>query len=330
MKESAIGNVLEWFKESGFLIVNEPEQPLLELTEVRAITEAKECSLSFVTEKLEENIDSILANTLCKLVVISEGLYDKVSKEILPENIVFVVAKNPKVQIISFCEKFLEFGKKNTETKVHKLSSIANNVILGKGVEVSQFVVIEEDCIIGDNCSIGANTVIKKGTIIGCNVAIGSCNVIGGVGFGYSKIEGENNYTQFPHYGCVIINDNVDIGNNTCIDRGSLKDTIIRKGAKIDNLVHIAHNVEIGENSLIIANSMIAGSVVIGDNCWVAPSCNVINGVNIANNTTIGMSSTVTKSIDAETVVVGNPAIPLADFLVLRAHQKKIILNKKQ
>src|SRR5690606_24694729 len=126
-----------------------------------------------------------------------------------------------------------------------------------------------------------------------------------------------------------IIGNDVHIGHNTCIDRGSLSDTIIKGGVKIDNLVHIAHNVEIGENSLIIACSMIAGSVVIGANCWVAPSSAIRNAITIGKNTTIGIGSTVNKSIGENETVLGNPAIPLDDFVKLRKEEKERLLRYK-
>ena len=119
------------------------------------------------------------------------------------------------------------------------------------------------------------------------------------------------------------------IGNNTCIDRGSLKDTVIGEGVKIDNLVHIAHNVNIGKNSLIIACSMIAGSVDIGENSWVAPSSTIRNAITIGKNTTIGLASTVVKSVPDNTTVIGNPAIARDDFLLLRKQQKEYLASQK-
>ena len=149
-----------------------------------------------------------------------------------------------------------------------------------------------------------------------------SNSVIGGVGFGYAQDELTKQYVRFPHYGRVIIHNNVSIGNNTCIDRGSLSDTIMHDGVKIDNLVHIAHNVKIGKNTLIIANAMIAGSVIIGENCWIAPSSCIRNGITIGDNVTVGLASTVTKNIGSSQTVMGSPAVSIEDFLKLREQQK--------
>jgi UDP-3-O-[3-hydroxymyristoyl] glucosamine N-acyltransferase len=121
----------------------------------------------------------------------------------------------------------------------------------------------------------------------------------------------------------------VHIGNNTCIDRGSLSDTILYEGVKVDNLVHIAHNVKIGKNSLIIAQSMIAGSVTIGENCWIAPSSCIRNAVKIGNQVTIGLASTVTKNVPDNSTVLGSPALPIEEFVKLRKIQKKYLEENK-
>jgi UDP-3-O-[3-hydroxymyristoyl] glucosamine N-acyltransferase len=182
-----------------------------------------------------------------------------------------------------------------------KYSNHSDNVKIGLGT------IIEDGVIIGSGTIIGYNNVIKHGTIIGSNVIIGSNNTIGEVGFGYQKDE-NGEYLQIEHIGGVIIEDFVEIGNNTCIDRAVLGNTIIKKNSKIDNLVHIAHGVEIGENTLIIANSMIAGSTCIGKNTWIAPSTSVINNIKIGSNSMSGMGSVITKNVDDNSLVVGIPA----------------------
>ena len=141
----------------------------------------------------------------------------------------------------------------------------------------------------------------------GKNVKIGENCSLGGDGFGYEKDENDN-WIKFPHFGNIILEDNVEISNNVCIDRGVLGNTIIKKGTKIDNLVHIAHNVIVGAKTLIIAKSMIGGSVTIGDNCWIGPSSSIINGVKIGNNVLVGIGSNILKNVPDNMVVAGNPA----------------------
>lgn len=141
---------------------------------------------------------------------------------------------------------------------------------------------------------------------IGKNVTIGQNCTIGGDGYQYLKDNGE--LIKFPHFGGVIIENNVDIANNVCIDRGALSNTIIKQGTKIDNLVHVAHNVVIGKNNHIIAGAIICGSVTLGDNCWVAPGSCIKDQLTIGDNVTIGLGSVVLKDVESNSVMVGNPA----------------------
>jgi UDP-3-O-[3-hydroxymyristoyl] glucosamine N-acyltransferase len=280
------------------------------------------------------NYNSFIGNNQTEIRNISIFDEHNIDTEIL----MWVNAKNlHKVSELNYgtviCESLDNIHPKNTVNYIlsDKPRLLFNNVIallfppnLIKGIEKSAIidtsvkvdvtayighnVVVESGCIIGKMTVIGHNTVVKKDTIIGSNVIIGSNNVIGGIGFGYEK-DLDGSYTQINHIGKVCIEDGVEIGNNTCIDRAVMGSTLLKKNCKIDNLVHIAHGATIGENSLIIANAMIAGSSIIGNNVWVAPSANVLNKISISNNTTIGMGAIVLKSIITEgDIVVGNPA----------------------
>ena len=171
---------------------------------------------------------------------------------------------------------------------------------------ISPMATIEEETVIGDRVEIMAGAFIGAGTIIGDDVIIGPNAVIGSQGFGYAK-DGDQQIA-IPHIGRVEIQDNVHIGACTCIDRAVLDWTTIQHGSRIDNLVHIAHNVDIGENSMVIANAMIAGSVKIGLNCWIAPSASVRDGISIGENSVIGMGSVVVNDVESGSVVFGVPA----------------------
>jgi UDP-3-O-[3-hydroxymyristoyl] glucosamine N-acyltransferase len=200
-----------------------------------------------------------------------------------------------------------EFYVQAPRAFIHPNASIDLSATIGENALIHSGAVISSHVVIGDNCIIEPNVYIHSHSVIGNNVHIKANAVIGGNGFGYVKST-NGTYEHVPHFGRVCIEDDVHIGSNTCIDRGSLSDTIIKKGVKIDNLVHIAHNVEIGENTLVIACSMVAGSVKIGENAWIAPAASIRNGITIGNDTVVGMGSLVLKSVADGVTVAGVPA----------------------
>jgi UDP-3-O-[3-hydroxymyristoyl] glucosamine N-acyltransferase len=199
------------------------------------------------------------------------------------------------------------------ETFAHKTAIIADNSVIGNNVYIGANVVIDSNVTIKDNsyissgCFIGANTIIGKNTniknsvqisdniIIGNNCIIHHGAVIGGDGFGNAR-EGVK-WHKIEHFGSVIIGDNVEIGCNTCIDRGSLGNTVIENGVRLDNLIQVAHNVTIGENTAIASLSGISGGTKIGKNCMIGGSTGFTGHINIADNTLINGMSMITKSI---------------------------------
>lgn len=202
---------------------------------------------------------------------------------------------------------------------IHKKAVLENPVFIGPNctigaVTIGKNSVIHGNCVLYDNVTVGSNVTIHAGTIIGAD------------GFGYSRND-SGEFELFPHIGGVIIEDHVEIGSNTSIDRGSLDNTIIKKGAKIDNLVHIAHNVVVGEHSAVIANAMIGGSVKISDYAWVAPSVAVMNQLNIGKSATIGLGAVLTKDVPENEVWAGSPARPLEQFIEIQ-NKLKTILKK--
>jgi UDP-3-O-[3-hydroxymyristoyl] glucosamine N-acyltransferase len=166
---------------------------------------------------------------------------------------------------------------------------------------------VHSDTTIGDGTKIYANVSIYAGVKIGKNCTIHSGSTIGADGFGYEQDQ-NGTWFKIAHLGGVVIGDNVEIGANTCIDRGTLGDTIIDDGTKIDNLVHIAHNVHVKKNAMIIANAMVAGSAVIGEGAWIAPSSSIREGRKIGDRALIGLGSVVVKDVAPGITVMGVPA----------------------
>jgi UDP-3-O-[3-hydroxymyristoyl] glucosamine N-acyltransferase len=172
---------------------------------------------------------------------------------------------------------------------------------------VGHYAVVEANVEIGANSFIGHHSVIGSETLIGKNVFIKSHCVIGDVGFGFEKND-QNVPIRIPHIGWVEISDNAEIGSFTTVCRGTLGATKIHDNVKIDDHVHVAHNVTIKDRTMLIAFAMIGGSTVIGEDTWIAPGSIIRDGLDIGSNVTVGMGAVVTKDIKNDLVLIGNPA----------------------
>ena len=212
---------------------------------------------------------------------------------------------------IDFKDTFIKISNSyiSKSAKIHKTTIIGNNCVIGKGVEI------------GSNCIIKNNVIIKN-SILKDNVCISDNSTIGSTGFGFSlgKLGFEN---LSPHIGNVIIENNVSIGSNCCIDRGKIDSTIIGKNSMIDNLVHIAHNVKVGENACIAAQSGFSGSIIIGKNLITGGQSGFAGHLKIGDNVVVAAKSGVTKNIDDNSTVAGFPAIDIKKW-------KRQIINQKK
>jgi UDP-3-O-[3-hydroxymyristoyl] glucosamine N-acyltransferase len=218
---------------------------------------------------------------------------------------VFLKCPNPKLTYVRLLRLLIPQA---IRPGVHPTADVHPSASIHESASVGAYAVIEA-CEIGPGSVIGSNVFIGDGTKIGQHVNIAAGVVIGADGFGY--VDDENGVRlRFPHLGHVEIEDYVDIGANTCIDRGTLGRTLIKVGAKIDNLVHIAHNVTVGRNAMIIASTMIGGSTVIGDGVWVAPGATVRDSIAIGAGATVGIGALVTKSVPDGEIWAGHPARP--------------------
>lgn len=185
-------------------------------------------------------------------------------------------------------------------------SFISTDAKIGKNVRIGVGCVIEGNVVIGDNTEIHHNVVIRNKTRIGSNCMIHSGVIIGEYGFGYIVNDlGEKE--MLKHYGGVTIEDNVHIGDNCIIIRGAIDDTIVHNGAKLNTLVHIAHNDSIGRRTLITSPCHVCGSVTVGDDCHIA-GITIRNQRKVGNNAVVGLGAVVVKDVEEGTTVVGNPA----------------------
>lgn len=194
-------------------------------------------------------------------------------------------------------------------------SYIGENCVLGKGVKVYGQAYIGNRVTIGDGTVIHPGVKIYEGTQIGKHCIIHSGAVIGSDGFGFAP-QTDGSYKTIPQIGNVVLEDQVSIGANTTIDRATMGTTLIQKGVKIDNQVHIAHNVVIGENTVIAAQTGISGSTVIGKHCVLAGKVGIVGHIKIADHTTIGANTGISKSIkESGKSLFGFLAMDLKDFL---------------
>jgi UDP-3-O-[3-hydroxymyristoyl] glucosamine N-acyltransferase len=211
-----------------------------------------------------------------------------------------------------------------TSTKLGKNLSIGPRAILGEHVEVGDETTIGAGCVIGDNATIGANSridanvTVYPGTALGDRVVVQAGAVLGSEGFGYVRDSATGRYEQFPQIGRLIIEDDVEIGANSTIDRGALDETRIRRGTKIDNLVHVGHNVQIGEDVVIAAQTGLSGSAVVEDNVIIGGQVGIADHVRIEAGAILGAQSGIpTKKVIRGKGVVfwGTPARPIREYL---------------
>lgn len=236
----------------------------------------------------------------------------------------YIRSDNPASAFRKILEKL--YKKKELPFRgISPLSSIASTAKIGKNVNIGDFVRIEEGSEIGDSvslypgCYIGRDVkigdsshlypkvTVMDGVILGSRVIVNSGSVIGSEGFGFSTEEGE--HIKIPQVGSVIIGDNVEIGSNVSIDRGSPDNTIIGDGTKIDNLVQIAHNVKIGRGCLIVSQVGIAGSTVVEDYAVIAGQAGIVGHIRIGRGAKVGAQAGVTRDVRPNQLVSGYPAM---------------------
>ena len=213
------------------------------------------------------------------------------------------------------------FLRKCWSAKIGCKVYLGSGSYIGRHASVGDYSKIYEQVYVGENVKIGKKCIIYPGVkiypgcVIGDNVIIHSNAVIGADGFGFAPLE-DGTYRKIEHTGNVVIEDDVEIGANTTVDKSQIGSTIIRKGAKIDNLCQIAHNVEIGENTVMAAQTGIAGSTKIGKHCILGGQVGIAGHLTVADNTTFGAQTGLISSVKKEgQVLFGSPALPHKDFL---------------
>ena len=296
-----------------------------EISKLSSFFHADEKSLTFAAdEKFIKNLEK----TEAKVIIVPD--ID------LPLNIgksYVIVRENPRIimpKLLNFFKRPLKTFEKMIEdsAKIGKNCNIAQNVYIGHDVEIGNNVTIYPNSTICEGTKIGSNTIIysnvsiREFVEIGENCVIQPGAVIGSDGFGFIKVNGNNQ--KIDQIGSVVIEDNVEIGANTTIDRGAIGDTIIRKYTKIDNLVQIAHNDVIGENCLIISQVGIAGSTTVGNNVTLAGQVGVSGHITIGDNVVVGAKSGVSGNVEPNQILSGYPLVDHKEDLKIKVSLKKL------
>lgn len=309
-------------------VIGDPET---KVTNVAKIEEAKSGTLAFLANP---KYNKYLYTTEASIVLIN--------KDFVLEGTVSATLIKVKNAYESFA-KLLELVDQSRPVKqgISSLAFIEESAKIGDGVYIAPFVYIGENCIIedntklfphvfiGDNVTVKENSTLNSGVkvyhecVIGENCIIHAGAIIGSDGFGFAPDE-NNVYRKIPQLGNVVIEDNVEIGSNTTIDRATMGSTYIRKGVKLDNLIQIGHNVQIGKNTVMAAQSGIAGSTKVGKNCQFGGQSAVAPHIQIADGVTVVPQSGVPNTIKKEgSVVMGTPAFNIREF------QKSFIVYKQ-
>lgn len=285
---------------------------------VSKIEDASEGSLSFVANpKYEE----YLYSTLASVIIVNESL--QLSGPVKPT---LIRVKDAYSGFTLLLEKYNDLVSRRGKNGIEQPSHVAKTASLGKEIYIGAFCYIGENSIIGNRvriypgCYVGDNVVINDdsclyagvkiydGCSLGNRVIVHSGTVIGSDGFGFAP-QKDGSYKKIPQIGNVIIEDDVEIGSNTTIDRATMGSTNIRKGVKLDNLIMIAHNVDVGESTVIAAQTGVSGSTKVGKYCMIGGQVGMVGHIQIADGTRINAQSGLSKSVQSQnTVLNGSPA----------------------
>ena len=283
---------------------------------VKDIKSASSEDLSFCSLDDADKAIMTISKSNAKVIICHQSLenlvYPRSGKQ---QCLIFV--KNPRMVVMKIINEIYYSPSVNRKKRNHLnkkimaapvTSFISKSARIGKNCSIGDFTKIGDKCIIGDNTIIGDRVIIEQNTRIGENCIIQPGTVIGADGFAYERLEDTLELQRFPHIGGVVLGNNVEICSNCSIARGSLSDTIIGEGTKLDALVHIAHNVEIGRHCALTAGTIIGGSTRIGDMCWTGLNSTIKHKVKIGNKVIIGSGASVINDIDDEDIVAGVPA----------------------
>ena len=301
----------------------------VKINDIATMDKAGDHELCFFYDRKIKEKGAVIKATAC---VTTEELAPFVA-----EGVIILTTKNPKLAFlklnIEFYSEYLQKADIASTAKIHP------SAIIGQNCTIGEYAVIGENVKIGENCIIEAGVVIARGCVIGSNTRIGAnasvsyaiigdnCYIytgarIGQDGFGFMMIDGK--HKRIPQLGRVIIGNDVEIGANTCVDRGALDDTVIGDGMRVDNLVQIAHNDKFGNGCIIVAQAGIAGSCTFGDYVVCGGQTGFADHLTVGSGAQIASQSGIMRDIKPGEIVMGYPAVGIKDFMRQVAYLQKV------
>lgn len=304
----------------------------IEIHSLASLDEAKQGQMSFV---MHSKYIPLLAKSQASALLVRQS--DVSELESHNASIVPLVCDDPHVSIARLSKLFAKplFGASETPPKIDPSAQILERVSIGNGSSIGartilmQGVVVGENVRIGEDCILYPNVVIYADTVICNRVFIHASSVIGGDGFGYARCRKTGENIKIYHNGIVYLEDDVEIGANSAIDRAVFGQTRIKKGAKIDNLVQVGHNCVVGESSLIAGQAGLAGSTTLGKNVVMAGQTGAAGHLHIGDNTTLTVRSTASKSLAPNKIYSGYPSYEHKEWLKMQALLRKMTNIKR-
>ncbi len=292
------------------------------ITDVKPSTEVLGGSLTFIGAYRAEYLDLLKDKPADILVIIASELKEKISGYCQS----FIISDDPRLDFVKALKKFFQ-SRGNVDSGIHPTAIISPKAKIHKSARIGAYSIIGE-CEIGENCVIEEYVRIYDKVTIGTGCLIKSQCQIGTDDFGVVK-DNDGSWITFPHIGGVEIGDNVEIFPNSIVGRGTLGNTVIKDGVKIDHFCEIGHNTEIGENSVITAYVVVAGSTIVGSGAWIGVGALLRDQIKIGKDVTIGMGSVVSKSVPDGQTFIGNPAEEIGVFKNRRKFLKELEENRK-
>ena len=305
----------------------EHDNPELKITGVNGLVEACPTDISFAVPPHVEH---------CHLSKAGVMVLSPADPELDGRPVIRV--ENPRAAFAALLELFRP--QENVERVISPYAFVAMTAKIGANVAIQPFAVVEDGAEIGDgtviyphvyvgkrvkvgkDCVLYPNTTIREEWALGDRVILQTGAVIGGDGFGYITQNGK--HSKVLQTGNVVLHDDVEIGCNTCIDRATVDSTIVGKGTKIDNLVHLGHNDVLGVNCLVVAHVGISGSVTVGNNVTFAGQVGTVGHITIGNNCVFGGKTGITNNVPDNSVMGGFPAMPMKEWLRQEANLRKV------